>query len=279
MNTFVRTLGQPGTLAMWLDILRDAYHKDGTDGQKICRILLSYKRHSHYGHYQLLMLVSTRNPIETPPIADRIKHADQWDLLLSIWQPLGTNTGFPSAKRSEPQLLVEPAHSHPFEFVSMIVTGTLVQSTYRSTTKERAFRGVGRYTGVPLVRVDRTWPPHERREQAWLETVEDRVPLRAGDSYFLPSDLIHDVEMDLTSSGTTPTITLMLSAESTVLADVYLEQPMLDFHDANPDLKDVDSGMSFETWSAILSDTAAYLRGALTLELPGMPIKDSFLIH
>lgn len=85
--------------------------------------------------------------------------------------------------------------------------------------------------------------------------------------------------MDLTSSLTNPAITLMLSAESTVLADVYLEQPMLDFHDANPDLKDVDSGMSLATWSTILRDTAAYLRGASTLELPGMPIKDSFLIH
>jgi hypothetical protein len=285
MNTFVRTLGEPSTLATWLDILRDTYHKDGTDGQNICRILLSYKRHSHYGHCQLLMLVSARRATEAttritdPASTHRIKHATQWDLLLSIWQPLATHISFPSAKRSEPQLLVEPAHSHPFEFVSMVVTGTMLQSTYRSTTKEGASHGVGRYAEVPLVRVDRTWPPHEHREHAWLETVEDRVPLRAGDSYFLPPDLIHDVEMDLTSSLTQPTITLMLTAESTVLADVYLEQPMLDYHDANPNLKDVDCEMSLATWNKILGDTAAYLRGASTLQLPSMPIKDSFLMH
>lgn len=285
MNTFVRTLGEPANLATWLDVLRDTYQRDGTDGQRICRILSSYKRHSHYGHYQLLMMVSARHATEaTTPIsgtasAGRLAHAPQWDLLLSIWQPLPTNTSFLSAKRSEPHLLVEPAHSHPFDFVSKVVTGTMYQSTYRPTTREASSRSAGRYAGVPLVRVDRTWPPHEHREHAWLKTVEDRVPLRAGDSYFLSSDRIHDVEMDLTIASSKPAITLMLSAESTVLADVYLEKSMLDFHDANPNLKDGDCGMPFSTWSGILQDTAAYLRGASTLQLPRMSINDAFLMQ
>jgi hypothetical protein len=285
MNTFVRTLGEPDTLATWLDILLDTYHKEGSDGQRICRILQSYKRHSHYGHYQLLMLVSARHAIKaTASISDpasirKIKHASQWDMLLSIWQPLTGNSSFRSAKRSEPRLLVEPAHSHPFDFVSRVVIGTIYESTYRPATKEASSSDKGRYAAVPLVRVDGTWPPHERREEAWLMTVEDRVSLRAGDSYFLPSDVIHDVEMDLTVSLSKPAITLMLTAESTVLADVYLEQPMLEFHDANPDLRSADCEMPFSNWNMILTDTAAYLRGADTLQLPGAPIADAFLVH
>jgi hypothetical protein len=285
MNTFVRTLGEPGTLAAWLDLLRDAHDREGTGGQEICRILSSYKRHSHYGHYQLLMLTSARHateattPIAGPASADRAVHAPQWDLLLSIWQPLPANTNFLSARRSEPHLLVEPAHSHPFDFVSKVVAGTMYQSTYRPATEEASSRGVGRYAAVSLVRVDRTWPPHEHREQAWLETVEDRVPLRTGDSYFLPSDLIHDVEMDLTTSASDPAITLMLSAESTVLADVYLEQSMLDFHDAHPGLKDADCAMPFPVWNTILEKTAAYLRGGSALQLPRISIDDAFLMR
>ena len=285
MNTFVRTLGEPGTLATWLDILRHTYHQNNTAGQKICQILQSYKRHSHYGHCQLLMLVSERHlteaitPTSARVSANQTKHAQQWDMTLSIWQPLATGTSFASAKRSEPHLLVEPAHTHPFDFVSKVVIGTMYQSTYRSTTKEVSSGSKGRYAGVSLTRVDRTWPPHQYRKQAWLETLEDRVPLQAGDSYFLPSDLIHDVEMDLTISFNQPTITLMLSAESTVSADVYLEPVMLDFHDANPNLKDADCEMPFETWNEILRDTSAYLRGASTLQLPRMSIKDSFLVH
>lgn len=281
MNTLVRTLGEPYTLATWLDILRDTYRRDGTKGQAICKILLSYRRHSHYGHTQLLMMVSARIPSEdtqhTP--RNRIKHASQWDMTLSIWQPIGGATSFPSRKRSEPQLLVEPAHNHPFDFVSKVVVGTLYQSTYQPTTKEAASRTAGRYSGVELLRVDRTWPPHERREAAWLKTLEDRVPLRAGDSYYLPADMIHDVEMDSDISATRPAITLMLASNAIALPDVFLEQPMLDFHDANPRLKDADVAMPFKTWDKILRRAAAYLRGAPTLQLPRMKIGDSFLVH
>lgn len=285
MNTLVRTLGEPSTLATWLDILRDICYRGGTDGQRICRILLSYKRHSHYGHCQLLMMVSVRDPTETaaasPAImgSHQIKHASQWDMTLSIWQPLDASIRFTSGKRSEAHLVVEPAHSHPFDFVSRVVIGTMYQSIYRKATKEASSQAVGRYSGVPLVRVDRTWPPHEYREVAWLETLEDRVPLRAGDSYFLPADVIHDVEMDCVIAASKPTVTLMLASEHVAPADVYLEQPMLAFHDANPRLKDADGAMPIGTWNTILGDTAAYLRGASSLRLPLMPIKDAFLVH
>lgn len=285
MNTVVRSLGEPSTLATWLDILRDAYGRDGTEGQKICRILLSYRSHSHYGHCQLLMMVSVRNPTRPAAVIPdnmsnhQITHASQWDMTLSIWQPLEAGITFSSIKRSEPQLLVEPAHSHPFDFVSRVVVGTMYQSTYRPATKEESTKAAGRYAGVPLVRVDRIWPPHQHREAAWLETLEDRVQLQAGDSYFLPNDMIYDVEMDIGISASRPTITLMLSSESIAQADVYLEQPMLDFHDSNPSLKDADDAMPFEVWNTVLRDTAAYLRGAASLKLPFMSIEDSFLVR
>jgi hypothetical protein len=166
----------------------------------------------------------------------------------------------------------------PHEGIHALIPGSsrrcLAHSLYDLSSSD-----TGRYAAVPLVRVDGTWPPHERREKAWLVTVEDRVLLQAGDSYFLPSDMIHDVEMDLSVSLGKPAITLMLTAESTVWADVYLEQPMLEFHDAHPDLRNADCEMPFSNWSMILRETAAYLRGADTVRLPSAPIADSFLVQ
>jgi hypothetical protein len=199
----LRTIGEPEILATWLDILRYTYSRQDAEGKEVCKVLLSYRSHSRYGHCKLLMLVSGREATEaTITILDkanlhRIKNAPQWDMVLSIWQPIASSTRYPSATRAEPHLLLEPPHSHPFDFVSKVVAGSLRQSVYRPTTRERSSAASDRYSGTRFFCVDRTWPPHEHRKEAWLETVENRVLLRGGDSYFMPSDLIHDVEMDM----------------------------------------------------------------------------------
>jgi hypothetical protein len=94
-----------------------------------------------------------------------------------------------------------------------------------------------------------------------LATVEDRVRLRAGDSYFLPRHAVHDVEVDRESAARTPAITLFLCAEATVKPKAYLSPEMVEFHRRNPDIKDEAVELTPEQWRRKLEATAAYLRG------------------
>jgi hypothetical protein len=99
-------------------------------------------------------------------------------------------------------------------------------------------------------------------------TLEERVPLRAGDSYYMSCNRIHDVEIDASIALDRPAITLFLASECVVKPHVYMAPPMADFHDAHPKLKHRGYALPRENWYEKLELASAYLRGkAMTLNL------------
>jgi hypothetical protein len=121
-------------------------------------------------------------------------------------------------------------------------------------------RAGGRYGGIRLAHVDGVWPEHQYRSSCELATLEENVILNAGDSYFMPADMIHDVEFDAETAATTPAVTLFLASEAVVVPHVYMADSMAVAHDENPDLKDSGKALSAAAWEAKLSAVSAYLR-------------------
>jgi hypothetical protein len=190
-----------------------------------------------------------------------------WGLSMHIWQPNPRAKGFPSGGRIEPGMIVEPPHSHPFDFASMVSIGAMHQSIYaqRSTDEMSAEAHLrerpGRYDGVSLEHVDGVWPEHTYQISCGVSTIEASVPLRAGDSYYMPCDMIHDVEFDAEVARSTPAITLFLASEAVVKPHVYMAQSMVDAHAVQPRLKDEGSALTLNAWHAKLEAVASYLRG------------------
>lgn len=275
MNTLVRTLGQPGVLATVLDVMRDSAQRTGTREQQMSLVSQTASQHCIYGWCgQTLIMTSGAEPTDgtlEPELGVREMLGESplavWGLSMHIWQPNPRAKGFPFGKPAEPDVLVEPPHSHPFDFVSMVSVGDLRQSLYaqRSSEADGATRGAGespgRYDGVGLEHVDGVWPPHREREPAEVLTLESRVLLSAGDSYFMPCDRIHDVEVDATTARTRPAITLFLASEAAVKPHVYMSEAMATFHAENPRLKYGGQALPSADWHAKLQAVAAYLRG------------------
>src|SRR5688572_23150444 len=230
MNTFVRTLGQANALATFLDMLRDSARWEGTPDEELTRWSRNARKHAVYGWAgQTLLLFSGFEPTEgtTEPESGVLELLGEtpppavWGLSMHIWQPNPHAKAFPSGARIPSHVIVEPPHSHPFDFVSMVSQGRMHQSIY---TQGRANdgQGEGRYDGVLLEHVDGVWPEHIHRSTCEIATIEQSVALGAGDSYYLPCDMIHDVEIDATVAVNKPAITLFLCAEAVVKPHVYM---------------------------------------------------------
>ncbi len=269
MNTFVRTLGQPENLAMLLDVLRTSLRRDDEFEAALSERSRRGRMHCIYGWAgQTLMLVSPPDPTtgtQTPAqdMAFIGYPPAEWDMSIHIWQPNQGAEGFASTKRVEPDAIVEPPHSHPFSFVSHVAKGQMRQSIYTTDEGNHGDGDAsgGRYAGVVLQEVDGVWPPHEEYTPRRLRTLEDRVLLREGNSYFLPPHAIHDVEIDRQTAARTPAITLFLGAEATVKPKAYLAPEMADFHRLNPELKEVAVALEPWQWEEKLRLVASYLRG------------------
>jgi hypothetical protein len=271
MNTFVRTLGQPDNLATLLDLLGAALA--GNDESEAAQSERSRRGRMHcvYGWAgQTLMLVSSPDPGSgTDAPRDDLAFLGyppaEWDMSVHVWQPNPGAAGFASAKRLEPEVIVEPPHSHPFAFVSYLSKGQMRQSIYRAEGAEQASSpghgDGGRYAGVTLQEVDGVWPPHERYAPVRIRAAEERVLLRQGDSYFMPPHAIHDVEIHKPTAATAPTITLFLCSEAIVKPKAYLADEMADFHRQNPELKDAAVALTPQQWGEKLRLVASYLRG------------------
>jgi hypothetical protein len=280
MNTLVRTLGRPHNLATYLDVLRDAGSRDGSDEQAACKSKLqSGRMHSVYGWCGNTLLGETSDAAVSgtsepvPGLEARLGFSTSvWNLTLHVWQPNANARGFPVESLDE-DVLVEPPHSHPFEFSSCIVMGEMRQSLYfqssgRSDEGRPAPSGVpGTYDGIPLEHVDGVWPPHLHRTTCDVRTLEHRVKLSAGDSYYMPCDWIHDVEVDREAASARPAVSLFLSSESIVMPHVYMLPSMVELQEQNPDLKRSGSAISEGAWHAKLEALAAYLRGEADLDL------------
>jgi len=185
----------------------------------------------------------------------------EWHLSIHIWQPNPEAQGFESTKRLEPDVIVEPPHSHPFSFVSYVSVGEMWQSVYEEISEPTSVAEDDRYGEVVFERVDGIWPPHREYEASRLRTVEDRLLLKPGESYFMPTDLIHDVEVDRATAIDRPTITLFLCAETTQVPKAYMVPSMAEFHRSNPGITDAAKALNPEEWDAKLDATARYLRG------------------
>jgi hypothetical protein len=278
MNTLVRTLGQPQVFATFLDMIRDSAGRTGTREQELSRISQNASQHCVYGWTgQTLLVTSSAEPTDgtldpETGVAELLGEIPPavWGLSMHIWQPNPRAKGFASGASIEPDVIVEPPHSHPFDFASMLAIGSMHQSIYAQRRSDRAFPATreGRYDGTTLQHVYGVWPPHDRRSPDEVMTLEERVPLRAGDSYYMPCDRIHDVEIDANTASDTPAVTLFMASECVVKPHVYMAASMADFHDAHPNLKRRGYALPSEDWHAKLELVAAYLRGeALTLNL------------
>jgi len=285
MNTYVRTLGQAQVLATLLDMLRDSTTREGTYEEELTRPSRNGSKHAVYGWAgQTLLFLTEAGPsagtVEAEPrileLLGETETPGLWALAMHIWQPNPYAEGFPTGARIESGVIVEPPHSHPFDFASMVSVGVMHQSIYDYHAPQEAagnlvaYPGNSRYDGIRLEHVDDTWPEHVYRSGCELTTVESSVALTAGDSYFMPTDKIHDVEIEAKVAATTPAITLFLASEAVVVAHVYMAKAMADYHDANPDLRKRGSALSATAWQAKLQAVAAYLRG----EQPTLQLDD-----
>jgi hypothetical protein len=276
MNSFVRTLGKPQVLGTFLDMMRESSGRVGTREQELSWISQNASKHCLYGWCgQTLLILSstetTEGTLEPEPGVRELFLGESppavWGLSMHIWQPNPHAKGFESGRRIEPGIILEPPHSHPFDFASMVVIGEMYQSIYAQRDSRDAFAQVnsavpaGRYDGVKLEHVDGVWPPHNHRSSCELFTLEERVPLRAGDSYYMPCDKIHDVELEAITASKTPTITLFLGSEAVVKPHVFMAPSMADFHELNPDLKHSGRALAPKDWHAKFQAVASYLRG------------------
>lgn len=280
MNSLVRTLGQPQVLATFLDMIRDSAGRTGTREQELSRISQKTTQHCIYGWTgQTLLVTSSAEPTKgtlepETGVAELLGEVppEVWGLSMHIWQPNPRAKGFASGASIERGIIVEPPHSHPFDFASMLAIGGMHQSIYaqrrsNSDLVEPIHRG-HRYAGTTLQHVYGVWPPHDHRLSSEVMTLEERVSLRAGDSYYMTCDRIHDVEIDANIALDRPAITLFLASECVVKPHVYMAPSMADFHDAHPKLKHRGYALPSEDWHAKLELASAYLRGkALTLNL------------
>jgi len=273
MNTVVRTLGQPEALATYLDMLQDSAKRAGSKEYEYCKNKLQQvKLHSIYGWCgNTLMVETSSEPTEgtfppLPGLAEKLGNSSSaWNLTVHIWQPNLTAKGF-SINTSLPNgTILEPPHTHPFDFSSMVVKGTLHQSIYiqneENTNQVYKEDYESHYRNIPLEHVDGVWPPHEFKDTQNITTKEHRVRLNQGDSYYMPCDWIHDVEIDGHIASTKPTITLFLSSEYLVMPHVYMSQQMADYHHENPDIKKNGQPISEKAWHEKLSAISSYLKG------------------
>ncbi|HEY0027405.1 MAG TPA: hypothetical protein VGC35_06005 [Allosphingosinicella sp.] len=268
IHAILAALGRPDVLATFLDALRDSVCRNGTVEQEASRArLLNVRMHSIYGWCgNTLTVESLHEPSEgTSPaplgLAERLGNAAAaWNLTVHIWQPNALARGFPASGRIPAGSIVEPPHSHPFDFMSTVVKGELHQSIY-SLVGDAASTCAGYYDGIALQHVDGIWPRHAFRETVRLRTLEHRVRLRAGDIYYMPSRWIHDVEIDAGRADRQPTITLFLSTEYIVMPDVYMIDAMADFHEAHPEIKSRGAALPEARWHDKLKAIAEYLRG------------------
>jgi len=222
MNTVVRMLGTAAGLATLLDMLRDSAMRAGTREQELTLYSRLEPKHSLYGwcgQTKLVCSSSAPTPGTLRPETGvqeilGVAPVTMWGLNMHIWQPNPFAKGFSSGKRPELGVIVEPPHSHPFDFASMVAIGSMHQSIYAQLGSARPPEDVNgntpidRYDGLPLEHVYGVWPPHAEQEQTRIVTLEERVLLSAGDSYYLPCNWIHDVEVDASTALVKPAITL-----------------------------------------------------------------------
>jgi len=267
MNTIVRTIGEPDNLVKVLSSIKQQVNSGDNSLSNITNV----KMHSIYGWCgNTLLIESSEEPSpNTFPAPNGIElilgnPTSTWNLTLHIWQPNSKAQGFEIASLPKPKsTILEPPHSHPFSFSSFIVKGELHQSLYVDQLDKKRVnenRVAGYYDSVPLIHSDGVWPPHSFEIEARVETIEHRTCFRKGDSYYMPANWIHDVEIDGDRALRQPTITLFLSTEYITMPHVYVHESMVKYHNDKPTLKSDNSGpISLEKWNKKIDSLINYI--------------------
>ena len=119
-----------------------------------------------------------------------------------------------------------------------------------------------------LEKVDGAWPPHDVREESWLRTVEDKLSVHAGESYFMHHQRIHDVEVEQTTAKRNPAITLFFASEARMIPYAYVLPELATYHEENSGLRRSAAALPLHDWASKLRLVAEYLRGEIdTLNL------------
>lgn len=276
MNSLVRTLGEPGNLADYLDALRNAARRDGSQEQSLSKMSSDGTMHCIYGWCgQTTMMDSTATPTPgtgeyDPVLSERLGYPTvTWGMSMHIWQPNPNAKGFVLKSGAHNEAVFEPPHSHPFDFVSMVSAGSLKQSIYQEIAMDEDEEiACDRYAGTSLEKIDGIWPPHNQHEAVHVKTIENQLQFAVGDSYFMPSSVIHDVEIDVAASTSNPAITLFFASEAKTISHAYVLPDLISYHTDHPDLRKNAKPLTQWAWDKKLSQVASYLRGtSATLNL------------
>lgn len=280
MNTFIRTLGRPEQFATLLDILRASANLENTREQALSEISRKSSKHAVYGWCgQTRLILSDTEPTTStlksePGVQEFLGNTptSAWSLSMHIWQPNPYAKGFPCGHKDLPNIIAEPPHSHPFDFASVLIVGTLHQCIYQQKEKNSSNSSSldlkGQYNNISLEHVHGVWPPHDIAEKSLVNSLEHRIEMNPGDSYYMAANSIHDVQVDQIVAKSAPAITLFLRSESYVKPHVYMAPAMAEFHSKNPDLKNQGYPLKASDWHKKLFLVADYVRGnSLTLDL------------
>jgi hypothetical protein len=264
MNTFVRTLGERPRLACFLQHLNASLTAESNGAGAFATLSQAQGLHCLYGWAGQTLVLHSRS---TPTPATETAAAGlgeflgysptEWFVSIHIWQPNPGAFGFASVREMDAHAVAEPPHSHPYDFASHVAIGEIRETIYAEAPD-----------AVSYERVDGVWPPHYEQDGCGLGVLEERVVLRAGDSYFMSREAIHDVEVDRRTAASKPAITLFLASEAVVKPHAFLSESMAKFHNQHPALKETGEPLSAERWSAKLDAVVRYLKGEIeTLDL------------
>src|SRR5690606_17129856 len=134
MIALLRALGTRESLSTYLAMIQDSARREGSAEQRLARISQDDAHHCIYGWCgQTLLCGSFEGPVEaTVEPEDGLEEfigctTPEWGLAMHIWQTNPHARGFPSGKRPEPGALIEPPHTHSFDFASIVVAGEMHQ--------------------------------------------------------------------------------------------------------------------------------------------------------
>jgi hypothetical protein len=243
MNTIVRTLGQPETLAQWLGCMRSYCRSDGY--KEDCAALEFDEHHRRFGHFQFYLL-----PGKGP-------------MTMHVWQPA------PRLHIEGVHFSQEPPHTHPWNFVSTVAIGSLRMTDYRM--KQQRVNA-----DYACFEIDRSFSNLSKCEggvsngPAPMATEE----LNAGDSYLFPKEHVHSTPDD-GKWTTEPAITLLVKDRAEQRSAFYMSRSdavQFDLARTNSSLRSTGplSHNRIVRYEAKLDSIMSYLRGWPTLDLASL---------
>ncbi|WP_163380171.1 hypothetical protein [Cyclobacterium sp. SYSU L10401] len=267
MNSFLRVFSRPQIITKYLEALVIASQDNRSGDSELINRLKDDTLHSMYGwcgNCQIFYTSSAPLPyygIKSKKLQRQMGYpVGVWGINIHVWQPNSSAIPFKVKGNLPSNIITEPPHSHPFDFVSIVLKGRVHQSTYYPCKNEdSASSSISTYKGFGFEHVDGVWPPHTNKNKCYLKTLEHRVLIEEGGAYFMPLEVVHDVQVEKNVASKTPAISLFFASEYYSPAHVYTTKEMIDFHNRNPFLKYEGSKLSSSQWEKKLIYISEYL--------------------